>query len=346
MADPKRGILIDTDLGVDDTIALLMALAHPEVEILAITTTHGNIGVEHVSRNVRQVLEYTRREIPVYPGSAVPLYGDALTPSLLMGTDGLGGASMQLPAPLMSLQTTPAGLALVQQIHAAAKRGDFCLVMLGPLTNLALALALDPQIPRLVPHLVIMGGAVDGRGNQTAAAEFNFYADPEAAGVVFRAGFPHLTLLPWETSTKYLLNWESYEQLTKIESRPAQLFTQVTASMVDFLKHQFHLPGTPLPDPLLPQGRAQGSAGIVGDQAGADQGVGVDVAMAEGMAAVAENLDRLAGIEALERRRLGIDLVAVDPAVAGEQAAILVFVEAQGGCAGHVVYFSAMAFPG
>ena len=250
MADPKRGILIDTDLGVDDTIALLMALAHPEVEILAITTTHGNIGVEHVNRNVRQVLEYTRREIPVYPGSAVPLYGDALTPSLLMGTDGLGGASKQLPAPLMSLQTTPAGLALVQQIHAAAKRGDFCLVMLGPLTNLALALALDPQIPRLVPHLVIMGGAVDGRGNQTAAAEFNFYADPEAAGVVFRAGFPHLTLLPWETSIKYLLNWESYEQLTKIESRPAQLFTQVTASMVDFLKQQFHLPGTPLPDPL------------------------------------------------------------------------------------------------
>ena len=95
--------------------------------------------------------------------------------------------------------------------------------------------------------------------------------------------------------------------------------------------------GQGLADPLLPQGWPQGPAGIMGDQAGADQGVGIDVAVAEGMAAVAEDLDRLAGLEALERRRLGIDLVAVNPAMAGEQAAILVFVEAQGGWAGHVV---------
>ena len=109
-----------------------------------------------------------------------------------MGADGLGGASVELPAPLMSLQPTVAAVALVEQIHAAAKRGDFSLVMLGPLTNLALALALDPELPRLVPHLVIMGGAVEARGNQTPVAEFNFYADPEAAGVVFRAGFPQV----------------------------------------------------------------------------------------------------------------------------------------------------------
>ena len=251
MANPKRGLIIDTDLGVDDTIALLMALAHPQVEILAITTTHGNIGVDHVNRNVRQVLEYTRRsEIPVFPGSAVPLFSSPLTPSMLMGSDGLGGASVELPAPLMSLQPTVAAVALVEQIHAAAKRGDFSLVMLGPLTNLALALALDPELPGLVPHLVIMGGAIEARGNQTPVAEFNFYADPEAAGVVFRAGFPKLTLLPWETSTKQLLSWEVYEQLTAIPGRTARLYRMVTASMVDFLKQHFHLPGTPLPDPL------------------------------------------------------------------------------------------------
>ncbi len=251
MVDSKRGLIIDTDLGVDDTIALLMALADPSVEILAITTTHGNIGVEQVNRNVRQVLEYTRRsEIPVFPGSALPLFAHPLTPSLLMGSDGLGGASVELPAPLMSLQPTVAAVALVEQIHAAAKRGDFSLVMLGPLTNLTLALALDPELPRLVPHLVIMGGTVDARGNQTSVAEFNFYADPEAAGVVFRTGFPKLTLLPWETSTKQLLSWEVYEQLSAIPGRTARLYKMVTASMVDFLKQHFHLPGMPLPDPL------------------------------------------------------------------------------------------------
>jgi purine nucleosidase len=251
MDNLKRGLIIDTDLGVDDTSALLMALAHPQVEILAITTTHGNIGMDQVNRNVRQVLEYTRRsEIPVFPGSAVPLFSSPLKPSMLMGADGLGGVSRELPAPLMSLQPTVAAVALVEQIHSAAKRGNFTVVMLGPLTNLALALALDPELPRLVPHLVIMGGAVDARGNQTPVAEFNFYADPEAAGVVFRAGFHHLTLLPWETSTKQLLSWEAYEQLTALPGRSARLFRMVTEVMADFLKQNFHLPGIPLPDPL------------------------------------------------------------------------------------------------
>lgn len=252
MVDLKRGLIIDTDLGVDDTIALLMALADPSVEILAITTTHGNIGVEQVNRNVRQVLEFTRHsEIPVYPGSSTPLFAAPLKPSLLMGADGLGGASAQLPSPLISLKPTISALALVEQIRAAStQQRDFALVMLGPLTNLALALSLDPGIIPLLPYLVIMGGAVDGRGNQTPAAEFNIFADPEAAQVVFRAGFPRVTVLPWETSLKYPITWETYERLCAIPGRAARLFGMVTGSMAGFLKENYHLPGMPLPDPL------------------------------------------------------------------------------------------------
>lgn len=250
MTDPIRHLLIDTDLGVDDAVALLLALGNPQVKIHAITTVHGNIGVKHVNRNVRQVLEFTRQSIPVFPGSATPLVGAPLEPSMLMGADGLGGASLDLPAPLMPLQSMPAALALVQQIHRAAAAGDFVLVMLGPLTNLALALALDPGIARLVPQIVIMGGAVDGRGNITPAAEFNFYADPEAAQVVFRAGFPNLLLLPWETSLRHLLSWEEYSRLGSLPGRGAQLFAKVTAHMGDYIKQNFHLPGVPLPDPL------------------------------------------------------------------------------------------------
>lgn len=251
MTERKPALIIDTDLGVDDTTALLLALADPRFEILAITTVHGNIGVEHVNRNVRQVLEYTRfNRIPVFPGSAVPLVAEPLKPSLLMGADGLGGASISLPAPLMSLQTTPAALALVEQIKTAAETREITLVMLGPLTNLALALALEPNLPRLVHHLVIMGGAVDGRGNQTPAAEFNFYADPEAARVVLAAGFPNLTILPWETSLKFMVDWNTYDTLASIPGRQARLFKLVTEAMNTFLKENFHLPGLPLPDPL------------------------------------------------------------------------------------------------
>lgn len=250
MTEPVRRLIVDTDLGVDDAVALLLALADPAVEILAITTVTGNVDVQHVNRNVRQVLEYLQRPIPVFPGSAVPLIGAPLDLGGLMGADGLGGASVDLPAPLVPLQSSPAAVALVEQIHRAAAMGDFSLVMLGPLTNLALALALDPGIAKLVPQIVIMGGAVDGRGNATAAAEFNFYADPEAARVVLAAGFPNLVLLPWETSLRYPLTWEEYDRLAALPGRKARLFAKITALMCSFLKETFHLPGTPLPDPL------------------------------------------------------------------------------------------------
>lgn len=243
---PPLPILIDTDLGIDDAMALLMALAEPGVAIDCITTVCGNVGMEQVTCNVLQVLEFLQTALPVYRGSAVPLFGAALAPSNLMGADGLGGASGELPKPRMAARPGHAA----QQIVERAKRGVETLVMLGPLTNLALALSLDPHLIRRVRRLVIMGGASENHGNTTPATEFNFFADPEAAQLVLAAGFPELWLLPWETSLKFPLSWAEVETLFAIPTRRAKLFHQFSARMCAYLKDERHVSGLALPDPL------------------------------------------------------------------------------------------------
>ncbi len=239
-------VLIDTDLGIDDAIALLMALAEAAISIDCITTVAGNIGVEQVTRNVLQVLEFTQIKLPVYQGCASPLFGEALKPSELMGADGLGGASFNLPVARNGPQPQHAAQMLVER----TAKGVDTLIMLGPLTNLALALSLDPQIIHHVNRLVIMGGASENHGNTTPATEFNFYADPESAQVVLAAGFPNVWLLPWETSVNFPLSWAEMDALNAIPTRRANLFKQITSQMCTFLRDVLHIPGMPLPDPL------------------------------------------------------------------------------------------------
>ena len=251
MTDRKRVFLIDTDLGVDDSIALLMALADPSIEIRALFTVHGNTKIEQVNRNVRQVLEYTNCELPIYPGSAMPLHAQPLEPVEIMGKDGLGNVSYELPEPKMELQDKHAALVMVDLINEAHGAGEeITLVMLGPLTNLALALTLDPEIINKLPNLVIMGGAFEARGNSSTVAEFNFFADPEAAAVVFRAGFSNVILLPWETTLKFPLLWDNYGQLCEIGTSRADLMKRITSLTRQFLEGILKFPGLLLPDPL------------------------------------------------------------------------------------------------
>ena len=197
MSDMPQGripLLIDTDPGVDDALALLMAFADQRHEIVALTVAAGNVGLAHTVANALTLCDVAGRgDIPVHAGCAEPLLHAAPDAAYVHGEDGFGDAG--LPRSPRTADPEHAALAILRLSHAHA--GRLLLVALGPLTNVALALKLDPTLPARVARLVVMGGAVTAHGNITPAAEFNVYFDPEAADIVMR-GFPRFDVCDWE----------------------------------------------------------------------------------------------------------------------------------------------------
>ena len=194
-------LLIDTDPGVDDALALLMAMAHPGFELVGLTIAAGNVGLSHTVANALKLCEVAGADVPVFPGCAVPLVYGAADASYVHGRDGFGDTGY-LPA-TRSADAEHAALAILRLSHVHA--GRLVLVMLGPLTNLALALRLDPTLPSRIGRLVVMGGAINGRGNTSVPAEFNIGFDPEAAHIVFEA-MPTLELCDWEGTLAHTLD--------------------------------------------------------------------------------------------------------------------------------------------
>ena len=176
-------LLIDTDPGVDDALAILMALRHAQHRVVALTIAAGNVGLEHTVRNARSLVDIAGSATPIFPGCPAPLLHAAEDAAFVHGQDGFGDVA--LPEPSTRVESEHAALAMLRLSHEHA--GALTMVMLGPLTNLALALKLDPTLPGRVPRLLIMGGAVNLRGNTSVAAEFNVAFDPEAARIVFRS---------------------------------------------------------------------------------------------------------------------------------------------------------------
>jgi purine nucleosidase len=177
-------VFVDVDTGVDDAMALLYLLASPDVALVGIASTGGNVGVDQVCENNLGLLDLCgTAEIPVSKGAAQPLNGRALTPGNVHGPNGLGYA--QLPPSDRRLTVHDAATAWVEAAHAHP--GELIGVATGPLTNLALALHAEPALPRLLRRLVIMGGAYDYRGNTNPVAEWNILVDPEAAAEVLTA---------------------------------------------------------------------------------------------------------------------------------------------------------------
>lgn len=194
MTDPLR-LLIDTDPGVDDAIALLMALRQPNVTVEALTVCAGNVGLEHTVRNARYIVEWCGADVPVYAGADRALMREARRADSVHGDDGLGNLGLRPGNPALS-----AGHAVDVIVDVISRNpGAITLVTLGPLTNIALALIKQPEIARSVRRVVMMGGAANVVGNVTPAAEFNVWADPEAARIVLRAGMP-LTMAGIELS--------------------------------------------------------------------------------------------------------------------------------------------------
>jgi purine nucleosidase/non-specific riboncleoside hydrolase len=191
-----RKFILDTDGGVDDAQALLMLMAAGRTPD-AITTVFGNVGLHAATRNILAVLAVGGEgDVPVHKGAARPLTQPIIDAKNIHGEDGLGGA----PRPTQTAQPASEDAVgfLVSSLRAAAAAGDkIDILMIGPLTNLALALRLAPDIVGGIGQLTIMGATVYGRGNTTPAAEFNIYADPEAAAIVFGAEIATL-VAPWE----------------------------------------------------------------------------------------------------------------------------------------------------
>ncbi|MCW5581603.1 MAG: nucleoside hydrolase [Luteimonas sp.] len=189
-------LLIDTDPGVDDALALLMAFNDPAHDVVGLTVTAGNVGLHHTVANALKLCEVAGRDdVPVFAGCAAPLLHAAPDAAYVHGQDGFGDTGYA-PA-LRTAEAEHAALAILRLSHQHA--GRLLLVALGPLTNIALALKLDPTLPQRVARLVVMGGAVTAHGNITPAAEFNVYFDPEAAWIVFEA-FPRFDLADWEAT--------------------------------------------------------------------------------------------------------------------------------------------------
>lgn len=195
-------LIIDTDPGIDDAMAIALACAHPQIELLGLTTVFGNVSAELATRNALGILEqFGFSDVPVAKGAGVPLQQVPLPhPDFVHGKDGLG--NIDLPAPKGEALDSDAADFIIEQ--ASAQPGKITLVAVGPLTNVAVALQRDPTLPQKLEKLVVMGGALDEPGNVSPVAEANFLGDPHAADQVFAVEWP-ATIVGLDVTHKVLL---------------------------------------------------------------------------------------------------------------------------------------------
>ena len=242
-----RRIVIDCDPGIDDAQAIMMAYMHPGTKIEAITTVAGNVSLKNTSANVLKILDVLDAEpIKVYPGSATALVGPSQNASHVHGEDGLGG--VDLPQSKRNLENEHAALALIRL--AKENPGNLELIAIGPLTNLALALRLDPELPTRYKRLVIMGGAHFAQGNTANfPVEFNLFADPDAASVVF-ANWPKLTMISWEATISHGMAIDEFTKLLSYDNKRSQFMQKITQKTLRFLREVLNREMSYAADPL------------------------------------------------------------------------------------------------
>jgi purine nucleosidase len=229
----KPQLLIDTDPGVDDALAILMAHAHADIAGLSIAA--GNVGLGHTVRNARTLVDLLGASTPVFAGCATPLVrAPSEDAAFVHGQDGFGDVGF--PEPKAPLTPESAALALLRLTRE--RPGELTLVALAPLTNLALALRLDPTLPERVARLVVMGGAVTGYGNTgNVPAEFNVGFDPEAAHVVFEA-FPQFDLVDWEATLRHAFDEVQFDSWLQAGDQRADFYGRISRTARAFnLKH-------------------------------------------------------------------------------------------------------------
>lgn len=236
--------MIDTDPGVDDAHAIMLACAYPGAKVEALTTVAGNVSLERATLNALTILEVIGEDVPVFAGCDNALVTPTARRATSHGTDGLGDSGY--PPPQRQAAAEHAALAIIRL--ASASPGELTLAAIGPLTNVALATRLDPTLPRKISRLVIMGGAIHAKGNSwERAAEFNFYCDPESASIVFDR-WPEVTLVPWETCLDHGLPPQQVEQLAQGNSARADFFRRTIPRR--FVEQAPGQPVLSVPDPV------------------------------------------------------------------------------------------------
>ncbi len=240
-------LLIDTDAGVDDAQAIMLAFCEPGVDVVGITTLTGNVHIQQVNPNVLTILEVMQRDVPVYAGCDRPLVQPWEDATDFHGSDGLGDYRDR-PQLTRELQDEHAVAALLRLSREYV--GELTLVALGPLTNIAMAARLDPDFPARIKDFVFMGGTIAARGNTPGlTAEYNIYTDPEAAFITLGA-FPRSSMLSWETTLAHGFAWDKFNQLCAIDTINGRFFRAISQAAAERLQTIYARPAYLLPDPL------------------------------------------------------------------------------------------------
>ncbi|KAL4656544.1 inosine-uridine preferring nucleoside hydrolase-like [Arapaima gigas] len=227
-----KKLLVDVDCGVDDAQAIMMALAVPSVQILGITCVHGNTTIENVCRNTLRVLKACGKlEIPVFQGASKSILGVSSNAGFFFGDDGLGGVPDPNAPGLEMVQKEGAVAAMIR--IATEHPGEVSLVATAPLTNLALAVRIDPTFPQKLKALYIMGGNTESRGNTTVCAEFNFATDPEAAHIVLNDYTCPVYIACWEFVCRYKLPWQFCDEWLAQDSEKARFMAKIFQHTMD-----------------------------------------------------------------------------------------------------------------
>ncbi|MEM0900837.1 MAG: nucleoside hydrolase [Pseudomonadota bacterium] len=244
----REKIIIDTDPGQDDAIAILLALASDALDVLGIVSVAGNVPLDLTTKNALKIVELSGRlDTPVYVGCEQPLLRDLITAEYVHGKTGLDGPD--LPEPTLPTQPQH-GVDFILQTLAENEPNTITLCTLGPLTNIAVALTKAPEIVRRAKRIVMMGGGFFEGGNVTPAAEFNIYVDPHAAEAVFRSGIP-ITMVPLDCTHKALTTQKRIDAFRAVNTPVCDS----AASLIDFFERydedKYGTDGGPLHDPCV-----------------------------------------------------------------------------------------------
>jgi purine nucleosidase len=241
-----KRIILDTDPGIDDSLAILLALASPEVTLEGWSVVHGNSSTNQGTINALSVLELAKAgQIPVFKGCELPLVQPSLLAPETHGDQGIGYA--KLPAPQTRPQVQKGSDFLIEKIMS--NPGEITLVCIGPLTNVALAVRQEPRIIRNVREVFIMGGAIRHEGNTTALAEFNSYVDPHAAHIVYHSGLP-ITLTPLDVTYECIFSPDDLGRLLKIDSPVTKFIADATRFYMEFHDEYQKIEGCVINDPM------------------------------------------------------------------------------------------------
>ncbi|MFO8036992.1 MAG: nucleoside hydrolase [Anaerolineales bacterium] len=243
---PERRVLLDTDPGIDDALAILLAVASQEIHLEGLTVVHGNCSLEQGVSNALAVLELASAgDVPVVPGFPRPLVQPPLIADETHGPNGLGYAELDLPRS-HALETHAVDFIIEKVL---SHPGELTIVAVGPLTNIAIALRREPEIIDAVQEIIIMGGAILHQGNVTPLAEYNTYADPHAAHMVYHSGLP-IRLVPLDVTYQCILTAEHVDRLLAHKSPIATFIAEATRFYMEFHDHYQSVKGCVINDPL------------------------------------------------------------------------------------------------